>query len=229
MSIGHRVDLRAGRTLLLVCHSGNRPCEIVSRWAGWLGLSVVIGVGPARLDKQPAVHAESLAADERGIIAEQEFDGRGDVAWRADSAERSKASPGSGEVRKFVPGAFGVDGPRGHAVDADAGRPEFDRARFGEHLNGALAGRIGRKIRKRDLVGTGADVDDGAFALSFHVTRSPLGAQETAAQIGAKHAIPVGLGETDEGLKDLDGGVVDEGIEFAERSEYFAEDRKSVV
>src|SRR5262249_15123576 len=155
-------------------------------------------------------------------VAQQELDGGGHVGRRADPAERSKASPGTGEVRKFSPGAFGLDGARGDAVDADAGRTEFDGARFGEHLYGALAGRVARKVREGDLVRAGTDVDDGALALVFHVTGRPLGAQETAAQIGGENAIPVGLGQAEQRLKDLGAGVVDKGIEFAELREYLA-------
>src|SRR5579863_3783959 len=112
----------------------------------------VVGVGPAWLSEKAAIDAEGLPADERGIFAEQELHGGGDIIGSANAAKGSEASPRRGEIGELSFGAFGIDGARCDAVDADAERAELQCRRFCKHFNAAFAGGVSGKIREGNFV-----------------------------------------------------------------------------
>src|SRR5882762_2482564 len=150
----------------------------------------VVGVRPAGLGEEAAVDAEGLAANERGAFAQQELDSGSDVVGCADAAKRRKAGPGIREAGDLFFGAFGVDRPRGHAIHANSEWAQFQRGGFGEHFDAAFAGGVAGKIGEGNFVATGADVDDGAGAVFFHVASGALRAQVTAFKIGGNYTIP---------------------------------------
>src|SRR6266404_8874734 len=181
----------------------------------------VVGVGPAGLGKEAAVHAEGLPANERGVFAQQELDSGSDVVGCADAAKRRKASPGVREAGDFFFGALGVDRAWRHAIHANSEWAQFQRGRFGEHFDAAFAGGVAGKIGEGNFVATGADVDDSARAVFFHVASGALSAEVAAFKIGRNHAIPFRFFDVQQRLENLDAGIVDQRVETAEGGEDF--------
>src|SRR5688572_30240994 len=90
-----------------------------------------------------AIHDDRCARDVLGIVGRQEQHGVGDVARRAEAAERDHVRHRLDESRAAAPlHAFGQDVAGLHAVDRDAVARELQRRRLDEAVDAGLAGRI---------------------------------------------------------------------------------------
>ena len=71
------------------------------------------------------------------------------------------------------------------------------------------------RLRERNLVATGADVDDRAAASRLHLARGGLRAEKTSLEVGVDHEVPFLFAHVEERRPRLDTGVVHEDVERA--------------
>jgi len=144
------------------------------------------------------------------------------VLGLADPAHRDPAGRGGLELLEAHAdpgrgggGHVGDDEPRSHGVGGDAELAKLDGQRFGEALHASLGGGVVHLAAVAER-GTGGQVDDAAEALFHHVLLRCPAHQERAAQVHAKHHVPVVLGHLEQQVVPDDPGVVDQDHRRAE-------------
>src|SRR5690606_25378285 len=86
----------------------------------------------------------------------------------------------------------GGDVARRDGVDPDAVPGQFDGRRLGEMGDRGCGCAVGLHAAARLAAAHGGQVDDGAAAVSGHVTGGVAGARHDAEQVDAEHALEVG-------------------------------------
>ena len=78
-----------------------------------------------------------------------------------------------------------------------------------------LGGDVGRLELRRLLGVDRAHVDHAAVLGGVHVLQAGLGGEEGAVEMDRQQLLPVGEGEVDQRLDDLDAGVADQDVDLA--------------
>src|SRR5205807_1071703 len=121
------------------------------------------GPGPSA-HVQTAVQREVGAGGERGLLAHQPGDDRGDLFRFPQPLDRDAADDSLEPVGFDGPYHVGADIPGRHGVDGDATRCDLLRQRHGETMDARLGGRVIGLTELAALAVHRGDVDDAAPA-----------------------------------------------------------------
>jgi hypothetical protein len=102
---------------------------------------------------------------------------------------------------------------RADRIGLDAVLAPFGRHGAGQHFDAALGDRIGRDRGAGEFAGQRADIDDLAGFPGDHALGGLAPDHEGRGQVGVDHALPIGGGELDHRLAELDAGIVDEDVD----------------
>src|SRR5687767_209726 len=164
-----------------------------------------------------AIHDDRCARDVFGVVGGEEQHGVGDVARRAEAAERDHVRHRLDEGgAAALLHAFGQDVAGFHAIDRDAVAGELECRRLDEAVDAGLAGRIVA------VAGTGhARTGDrggehhAAVLLRFHRRQRRARGEIGALEIDAEHMVPLrGLDVLDQG-PGIDAGILHQDVEPA--------------
>ena len=127
---------------------------------------------------------------------------------RRDEDERGRDEDGDRHPPTAVPRVeAGDDGHRGEHRQRPGPRQPDERP---------LRLDVGRKVRPAAVDGDAGDVDDPPPALSAHVRQGRLDADDAGIDIHPLHRLEVLDAVVLEGLRRVDGGVVDDDVEAAD-------------
>src|SRR5215203_375190 len=162
---------------------------------------------------------DSLTADVRGLVGDEEGDNVGDVLDAAEAPQGDVLGEpllhvlhGYPDALGSFPGHLRLDPTRRHRVDVDIEPPELQ----GQRARHSLQTRLGRGVVDLPLVPQSHDRaghHDLAVLLLDHVLLDGLGTQETALQVDVQNLVPVVLTHLEEEVVAQETGVVDQDVE----------------